>query len=133
LVITALDERWANQLLENPSARSAILHLTSLQPGFEFRNLIFQPEALQLQIYLMKLVTITPVYLRGWFTDLIELVGIAETLPGPHVTALASPMERETQLNRSELTLRVFGITCVVIAFFVGILVILTITIINLA
>ncbi len=115
--ITALDQQWGRELLGDPAARTAILRLTSSQSGFEFRSLLFQPEAIQLQINHLDLASVTPQALRSWVDDLISLAGIAESLPPPLVQAQATPLERKSRLDRSSFSVRMFGITCAVIAF----------------
>jgi hypothetical protein len=119
-----LDERWSRELLDNPLARAIILRLTAAQPGFEFRNLLFQPEAIQFQVHHVNPGTITPENLRAWVYDLLDLIRIAESLPAPSVTATASSMERKARLSRSDFTLPIIGITCGVIGLFTAILMI---------
>jgi hypothetical protein len=133
LGIFPLDERWGRELLENSQAKADILRLTTTEERFEFRNLLFQPEAIQLQIHRFKLSTITAENLRIWVYDLLDLVGMAESLPAPHVTAVATILERETRLNRSGFTLPILGITCGVIGFFAIIITIIIILFFNLA
>jgi hypothetical protein len=60
-------------------------------------------------------------------------VEIAESLPAPTVTALASAMERTTRLNRSRFALPILGITCGILGFFAAIIIIIIILFINLA
>lgn len=132
LGIYPIDERWARELLDNPQAKAAILRLTSAEAGFEFRNLLFQPEAIQFQIHRINLSTITTENLRIWIKDLFDLVGIAESLSAPRFTTVASPMERKTRLNRSDFALPIMGITCGIIAFFAAIITMIIILFINL-
>jgi hypothetical protein len=116
LTITALDEQWGRGLLNNSTARDAILRLTSAQPEFEFRNLLIQPEAIQLQSNHFNWKGITGKNLQAWMDDLISLAGIAETQPAPLLTASATILERKTRLNRGSIIRPVLGITCAVIA-----------------
>ena len=132
LGIYPLDERWAKELLDNPQAKAAILRLTSVEAGFKFRNLLFQPEAIQFQIHCINLSAITAENLRIWIKDLFDLVGIAESISTPSVTAVASPMERKTRLDRSDFALPIMGITCGIIVFFAVIITIIIILFINL-
>jgi hypothetical protein len=60
---------------------------------------------------------ITPQSLHSWVDDLITLAGTAEALLPPMSQAKATPLERRSRLDRSSFTLRMFGITCAVIAF----------------
>jgi hypothetical protein len=116
LTITALDEQWGRGLLNNSTARDAILRLTSAQPGFEFRNLLIQPEAIQLQNNHFHWKGITAENLQLWMDDLLSLAGIAESQPAALMTASATILERKTRLNRGSIIRPVFGITCAVIA-----------------
>jgi hypothetical protein len=133
LVISSIDENWGGDLLGNAEAREAILRLESALPGFEFRNLLFQPEALQLQIYLMNPGSITPEKLCGWMEDLANLVGIAESLPAPLVTAMATPIERRARINRGGSVLPIVGITCGVFAFFATLIMVIILLLFNLS
>jgi hypothetical protein len=133
LGIYPLDQRWGMDLLANTQAKAAILRLTSAGSDFEIRNLLFQPEALQFQIHRINSRTITAENLRIWVNDLFDLVEIAESLPAPTVTALASAMERTTRLNRSRFALPILGITCGILGFFAAIIIIIIILFINLA
>ncbi len=124
LDIYPLDEDWGRSLLDNPVARSIILQLASPGTGLEFRSLLFQPEAIHLQIHRIATISMTAENLRTWLNSLLELAVIAASLPAPKVRAAASAMERRTRLNRSDFTLPLVGITCGVIIFFIAILVI---------
>jgi len=132
LGVYPLDERWGNELFGTTNAKAVILRLTSSESSFEFRNLLFQPEAIQLQMNFINLRLITAENLRLWVNDLFDLAGMAESLPAPNVTAAASPMERKTRLNRSDFTLPIMGITCGIIGFFAAIIFIIVIVFINL-
>jgi hypothetical protein len=132
LGIYTLDEAWGRELLDNAQAKAAILRLITNEAGFEFRNLLFQPEAIQFQIHRINLSAITTENLRIWVNDLFDLTGIAESLPAPSVSAVASAMERKTRLNRSDFTIPIMGITCGIIGFFAAILTIIIILFINL-
>jgi hypothetical protein len=122
--IYSLDEDWGRELLEHPLARAAILRLTALQPGLEFRNLLFQPEALHFQVHHINPGTITPENLRIWVYDLLDLIRIAESLPSPRVTAAASSLERKARLTRNDFFLPIVGISCGIIGLFTAILIV---------
>lgn len=133
LGIYPLDQRWGMDLLANAQAKAAILRLTAAGSDFEIRNLLFQPEALQFQIHRINSRTITAENLRIWVNDLFDLVEIAESLPAPTVTAVASAMERTTRQNRSRFALPILGIACGILGFFAAIIIIIIILFINLA
>jgi hypothetical protein len=133
LGVYPLDDRWGRDLLEESDSKTLILRLTTSKSSFEFRNLLFQPEAIQLQIHFIDFRTITAENLRIWVNDLFDLAGIAESLPAPSVTAVASPTERKTRLNRSDFALPIMRITCGIFAFFTVILIIITLLFFNLA
>jgi len=122
--IFSLDERWGRDLLDNPLARAAIVRLTALQPGLEFRNLLFQPEALHYCMPHINRGTITPENLRILVNDLLDLIRIAESLPSPSVTTAASSLEQKARLSRSDFTLPMLGISCGIICLFTGILIV---------
>jgi hypothetical protein len=122
--IYSLDESWGRELLADPLARAAIIRLTALQPGLEFRNLLFQPEALHFHLHHVSPGTLTPENIRIWVSDLLELIGIAESLPSPSVTVAASPLERKARLRRSDFTLPMVGISCGIIGLFTVILIV---------
>jgi hypothetical protein len=122
--IFSLDERWGRELLDDPLARAAIVRLTALQPGLEFRNLSFQPDALHFHLHHINPGTITAENLRIWVCDLLDLITIAESLPSPRVTAAASSLEQKARLRRSDFTLPMVGISCGVIGLFTAILIV---------
>ena len=122
--IFSLDVGWGRELLEDPLARAAIVRLTSLQPGLEFRNLSFQPEALHFHVHHINPGTLTPENLRLWVIDLLDLITIAESLPSPSVTAAASSLEQKARLRRSDFTLPMLGISCGIIGLFIAILIV---------
>jgi hypothetical protein len=125
LGIFPLDERWGRALLVDPQAKAAILRLTSAETAFEFRNLLFQPEAIQFQIHRIHLSGICAENLRIWVNDLFTLAKIAESLPSPTVTSMASAIERKTRSNRGDILLPIVGITCGIVGFFAVIIFIL--------
>lgn len=133
LGIYPLDEHWGRELLNNPQAKTAILRLISNEAAFEFRNLLFQPEAIQFQIHRINLRFITAENLRIWVNDLFNLAKIAESLPTPGVTSFASAMERKTRINRGDFILPVMGITCGIVGFFAAIIIVIIILLFNLS
>jgi hypothetical protein len=132
LSVFPLDESWGRGLLDDPDAKAAILRLTVAEGRFEFRNLLFQPEAIQLQIHRINLSAISAENLRNWVYDMLDLAGIAESLTAPSVTAAASALERRTRLKRSDFTMPIVGITCGIIGFFAAIIIIIAIVFVNL-
>jgi hypothetical protein len=119
LGIFSLDDGWGRELLDDPRAREIILQLTARQPGFEFRNLLLQPEAIHFQLAHINKTTLVPGSIQGWLADLLELAQVAESLPPPRVTATASLHEQKARLSRGDLNLPVVGITCAVLAMFI--------------
>ncbi len=124
--IYPLDDAWARNLLGDGRSRAEIVRLAQAGPGLEFRNLIFQPEAVHLQVHRVNLEMLTQPTVSAWMADLLDLARTAEALPAPSLTADASPMERRMRLNRGEFFLPLAGITCAVIGFFAIILIIVT-------
>ena len=122
--VYSIDEHWGRELLDDPFARAIILRLTALQTGLEFRNLMFQPEALHFHIHYINPGTLTPENVRIWITDLFDLAKVAESLSPPGVTDAASSLERKARLRRSDFTLPLLGISCGVIGLFTAILVV---------
>jgi hypothetical protein len=94
LGIYALDEQWSREILGNHTAREAILRLITPQPGFEFRNLLLQPEAIQLQVNHFNLAGITAERFQSWVNDLVALATIVEAQPVPGIKDEATPLER---------------------------------------
>lgn len=132
LGIYPLDEPWTRELLSDAQAKAAILRLMSVETEFELRNLLFQPEAIQFQIHRINLKGITAENLRIWVNDLLVLVKIAESLPTPNISSVASVMERKTRLSRSDFVLPILGITCGIFSFFACIITVIIILFINL-
>ncbi len=132
LAFYPLDARWSHDLLANLIAREAILRLTTPLSSLEFRNLLFQPEAIQLQINRIDPGSITTQNVQAWLNDLAILAKLAEALPAPSLTAIASPMERRTRLNRSAFTLPAMGITCGIMLVFTALFITLLILLIRL-
>jgi hypothetical protein len=131
LGIYPLDHRWATDLLENFSARADIISLTTKESKSESRTLIFQPEALQLQLYRIDISILTFEKLRLLVSSCIHLVGVAESLPPPAVPVTASALERQIRVNRGAFTLRIQLVTCGVIAFFTGIIIVFVLILIR--
>ncbi len=127
-----LDEAWGRALLEAPVSKQVVLRLMAAAPGLEFRNLVFQPEAVHLQINRINLADITGDKVSAWLNDLISLAVIAESLPTPHSMVTASSMERRARLSRSDFTLPLVGLTCGIIGFLTAIFIILLVFFINL-
>jgi hypothetical protein len=132
LAIYPLDEAWGRELLNNAQAKAVILRLTSAHAEYEFRNLLFQPEAIQFQIHRISLGAINSENLRIWINDLLDLATIAESLPPPSITSHASSMERKGRENRGDFILPILGITCGIIGFFTAIIIIIMILFVNL-
>jgi hypothetical protein len=133
LGIFPLDEGWGREMLDNPHAKADILRLTVSDSGVEFRNLLFQPEAIQFQIHRINLHTITVENVHSWIDDLLNLASIAEALPPPKVIAVASAFERRARLNRGDFIQPILGITCGIIGFFTAIIIIIAVVFINLS
>ncbi|MBN2147958.1 MAG: hypothetical protein JW726_11240 [Anaerolineales bacterium] len=104
LAIYPIDERWGGELLEHPQARAIIQRLMNSQGSFEIRNLLLQPESIQLKLSRIHLAMINAENVRGWFSDLQELANIAEGLPAPSVTAQPSSLERSSRTDRNTIT-----------------------------
>jgi hypothetical protein len=116
LSIYPADERWGGELLDDPQARAAILRLMEAPGSYEIRNLLFQPEAIQLQANHLHPNRITPQAASQWLQDLLFLARLAESLPAPTVTAQASGAERTLRSDRNRLYWIVAGVTCGVFA-----------------
>ncbi len=111
LSIYPIDERWGRELLEDPRARAIIQRLSTPRTSFEVRNLLLQPDCIQLKLAHTAVGLITPENLRGWFGDLTELAQIAEQLPSPSVTAEPSALEQASRSDRNTITRKVVWIT----------------------
>jgi energy-coupling factor transporter transmembrane protein EcfT len=130
--IYSLDDRWGRELLDNPLAKAAILRLVAIQPGFEFRNLLFQPDAIHFHSHHINQGSLTPENMRAWMYDLLDLVRIAESLSTPEVIATVSSLEQRARLRRGDLTLPVIGITCGIIVFFSVIFIVVLVLLLSL-
>lgn len=100
LAIYPSDHRWAAELLADPQVRRILPRLMADQGPFELRNLIIQPEAVQLSMHHLHVRQITPDAVQRWFDDLYELVQIVENLPLPAKIEAVSDLEQRTRLNR---------------------------------
>jgi len=116
LNIHPLDERWARDMLSEPRAKAAILELTSDAGPIEIRQLLFQPDAIQLKLHHVQVADLTPENVQSWVNDLLELARLAESLPAPMHTAEASGLEHRVRTDRSSYTWPIVGITCAVLA-----------------
>jgi len=132
LGIYCIDQVWGRALLADARARSIILHMSLPGQGLEFRNLLFQPEAIQFKVHHIYMESIYAENIRASVDGLLYLAGTAESLPAPQVTAVASDMERRARLSRSDYTSLLVGITCGVIGFFTAILIFVVILFLNL-
>ena len=112
LVIYPIDERWGRELLDDPMARAAIRRLMEAPGSYEIRNLLFQPESIQVQAHHIHPSRITLEAARQWINDLLALAEIAERLPAPTVTAQASGAERTIRSDRNRLYWIAGGATC---------------------
>ncbi len=116
LVIFSIDAHWGRDLLADPGAKSAILRLVGLQPGAEIHNLLFQPEAIELQVHHLDPANLTIEAVTAWMNDLFSLVRISESHTPPLETAKASSLERRVRMNRGDFTLLLLGVSCGIIA-----------------
>ncbi|NJD60738.1 MAG: hypothetical protein C3F13_00785 [Anaerolineales bacterium] len=120
LEIYTLDEIWSRELLGDPIARSVILRLISHQPGFQFRNMLLQPEAIQLQVNHLNLDDITAEDLLSWVDDLTTLANIAEALPPTINPVESTSLEHRSRTDRSSFTKLIFQTTCGVIILLIA-------------
>jgi hypothetical protein len=116
LAIYALDERWGRDLLEDHRALEIVLQLTSDESPYEIRQLLVQPNALQLRLQHTRVANITPENARDWMDALLELAGIAEGLMPARVTAEETKLERTSRRDRNAYILPIAGITCGLVA-----------------
>ena len=104
LAIYPSDPQWCSELLADFSVTRILPHLMADQGLFELRNLIIQPEAVQLNMHHIPVRQITPEAVQRWISDLVELAQIAESLPPPNKTEAASTLEQRSRLNRGSFT-----------------------------
>lgn len=128
----SLDQRWGSDLLSTQDIKAAILRLVNLRPGYVFRNLLFQPEALQFQVHILFLKELTTETLRTWLDELFSLASAAEALPPPRATATATLVEQRARLNRSGISLSILAISFGILFFFAVNLFLVIIILINL-
>jgi hypothetical protein len=111
LAIYPSDPQWCAALLSDMQVKRILPRLMADQCSFELRNLILQPEAVQLNMHHIMVRQITPEAVQRWLNDLLELAQIAERLPSPGKIETASALEQRNRLNRSSYTLPVVLIT----------------------
>jgi hypothetical protein len=118
LMISTIDEAWANRLLNDAFAPELIARLVDKGlPGA--RGLVFGPEALYVNIRHFPLSLITPEAVRDWVEALLKLAALAEGLPPATQTAEASQWERASQFNRNRFWLPSF----LIVAALLGVLI----------
>ncbi len=103
------------EVLQDPAAREAILHLTNTQDTesgrFELRQVLFTPQSIQLRLAHTRQSAITPQHVQDWFASLLAATRAAETLPPPSVIEQASRLEETSRHNRNAYFLPSLGIT----------------------
>jgi hypothetical protein len=119
LAIYPTDPEWAAELVQDPRLKQLLPRLMADQGPFELRNLLIQPEAVQLSMHHLHVRQITPEAVGRWFNDLLELVQIAESLPPPQNIEASSDLERRSRLNRGSYILPMVLITLGVLAFMI--------------
>lgn len=111
LAIYPSDPQWCAKLLEDLQVKRILPRLMADQGPFEIRNLLIQPEAVQLSLHHIPVQQITSEAMEHWLNDLVELAQIAERLPEPNQIEVASTVEQRSRLNRSSFTLPAVLIT----------------------
>jgi hypothetical protein len=115
LAIYPSDPQWCAELLEDLRVKSLLPRLMADQGPFELRNLIIQPEAVQLNMHHIQVRQITPEAVQRWLSDLVELAQIAESLPPPSKIEAASTLEQRSRVNRGSFTLPAVLITLAIV------------------
>jgi hypothetical protein len=111
LLASAVDARWAQELLALPEAKDVILRLAAAPGYLEMDNLFLQPGAFLLRLYRIPESRITPENLQQWLRDLYTLARAAESLPPPQVTAEPTANEGVLRTDRDAFNRKVYAIT----------------------
>ena len=116
-------------MIENPVTKTSILALTTVETKFDNWNLQFQPEALFVQLHRVKIDTLATEKIQLWLSECFALIGIAESLPPPTVTAVSFEVERRSRSDRSGFTVLMALVMVGVIAFITLIIIIIKIAV----
>ena len=120
LRVFALDEAWARSLLAQPQVPALLQRLITSESPFVLRQLQLSPGQFFLRLFRSKRLLsadVDPAQVRQWVEDVAALAEIAESLPAPQETAVASPLEQNLRAQRAGLPRKVFII--LIIALFV--------------
>jgi len=77
--IQALDKGWMQNLLSDPQAQSAVLHLMENETNFELRQILIQSQAFIFRLRHISLGHISGSSVRFWLDDLHNLASIVES------------------------------------------------------
>lgn len=107
LLIFALDESWAQQLLNNPQVPLLLRQLIFTKDAFPNHQILLIPGYFRLRLFgSMRLLdfsfNLSSQQLRSWLENMVTLVEIAESLPAPRVTDEVSSAEQAARSMRQQ-------------------------------
>jgi len=110
LLIYAEDETWSRRLLADPQARAILVRLAGKDnPGVRAVNV--GPESVRFLLRHFTFDVVTPEAVRQWADDLWNLARLAEDLPPPAQTAVATKWDRADYAAPSKVLVPALVIT----------------------
>ncbi len=120
LRVFALDEAWARSLLAQPQVPPLLRRLILSEGPFVLRQLQLSPGQFFLRLFRSKRLLSTdidPAQVRQWVEDVAALADMAESLPAPQETAVATPLEQTLRAQRAGLPRK--ALVILIVALFV--------------
>jgi len=122
LVVFAKDGEWADKVLVHAAVRDGLVGVMETDGRAQIRNFAVTPEALYLQVRSIGLNDITEDRVGAVVRGMVGLASALELAPPPAVPLVASAMQRQMRVGRSDFnrkiikwTLAGFGMLTVVL------------------
>ncbi len=121
LVVIAKDTEWAVRVLEDGVVRDGLVAAMETGGRAQVRNFSVTPEALYLQVRSIGLTDITEDRVGSVVRGMVALAPVLEAAPPPAVAQVASAMQRQMRVGRSDFNRKVMMWTLVGVGVLVGV------------
>jgi hypothetical protein len=97
--IYASDTMWAQAVLSDRRTRAIVLRLMDRPDATESRQVRFETSGVTLKLDRTRPQDVTPDRLRQWLADLLALIEIAGSMPGPETHTPAVPFKSDGEIS----------------------------------
>ncbi len=112
LSIYALDANWMNKILADEPARRAIRTLMRVTGIHELRQILIQPEELQLTIRRVHIDQINRQNVATWLEEMNTLLRTLEDAPDPQEITVATPIIETDHIDRKSMVILIAAAGC---------------------